>query len=53
MTVRELRAILENELIDDDLIIYDYEDNIIDTVNLVINNEGAVNEIRFAMTNGK
>lgn len=50
MTVGELRVILDADWIPDDLIIMDYEDQMIDNVNLVIDKNGGCNEIRFAMT---
>lgn len=49
MTVKELLDILNYELIDGDLILYDYEDNVIQTVNLIIGKDGSVEEARLAL----
>lgn len=49
MTVGELRRILENEIIDDELIIYDYDEQTIRDVNLTINANGECTEIHFGM----
>lgn len=49
MTIGELRAILESDWIDDDIVPYDYEDNVIRDVTLVIGKDGRIGEIRFGM----
>lgn len=50
MNVGELRDILQSEWIPDGLIIQDYNDNVIDDVNLVIEKDGTVSAIRFSMS---
>jgi hypothetical protein len=53
VTVGELRGILENGLIPDDIVISDYQDNVIDTVNLEISSDGSVTDIKFGMSEPK
>jgi hypothetical protein len=47
MTVGELRAVLENEWIKDDLVLMTYDDEEILEIVLSINKEGDVTEARF------
>jgi hypothetical protein len=49
MTVKELREILSNGIIPDDLIITSYDDTKIRDVNLTIEADGTVSEIRLGM----
>lgn len=49
MNVGEFRRILENDYIPDDLVICTYEDTKIKEVNLTIDKDGLVSDIRLAM----
>lgn len=49
MNVGELRAILDNEFIPDALVPQNYDDLMIQDVNLTIDKEGIVTDIRFSM----
>lgn len=49
MTVEELRGILLSDWLPEDLIIMDYNDNVIRDVNLVIAKDGSITELRLGM----